>query len=152
MHYIETAVQNIDADQSCFIENISSLYESKPFGEIEQQDFINLVIEVRTDYKLKNLLTFLKKLETEIGRSSNVRWGPRQIDLDILFYNDLVYSDSEITIPHKGIIDRDFVVVPMCEIAPEFIHPEKNEKICDICNRKIKKNILRRIPQNIFIK
>ena len=69
-----------------------------------------------------------------------------------LFYNDLIYSGPQLTIPHKGITERDFVLIPMCEIAPDFIHPEINEKICDICNTNLKKNIISKIPQSILVK
>jgi len=87
-----------------------------------------------------------------MGRKNLTRWGPREIDLDILFYNDLIYNDAKLAIPHKGIAERDFVLVPLCEIAPDFIHPEINEKICDICNTELKKNIICKIPQSIFVK
>lgn len=152
MHFVETAILKIDADGECFVDKISSLYESKPFGNIKQENFINLVILIKTIYKPTVLFKFLKQIESEMGRRNSIRWGPREIDLDILFYDDLIYQDSKLTIPHKGITERDFVLVPMCEIAPNFIHPEKNKKICDICDEKMKKNIICKIPQNIFIK
>lgn len=136
----------------CEVEKISSLYESKPFGNTEQENFINLVILVKTLYEPAALFNFLKQIESEMGRKNSTRWGPREIDLDILFYDDLIYNDPQLTIPHEGIAERDFVLVPMCEIAPDFIHPEINEKICDICKTELEKNIIRKIPQSILVK
>jgi len=152
LHFIETAIKKIDAEPGCEVEKISSLYESKPFSNIEQENFINLVILVKTLFEPEALFNFLKQIESEIGRRNSTRWGPREIDLDILFYDDLICSDTQLTIPHKGIAERDFVLIPMCEIAPNFIHPEINKKICDICKAKLEKNIIRKIPQTIFVK
>ena len=87
-----------------------------------------------------------------MGRRNSTHWRPREIDLDILFYDDLIYHDDELIIPHRGIAERDFVLVPMSEIAPDFIHPELNKKICNISKSRVKKNIIRKIPQNIFVK
>ena len=83
-----------------------------------------------------------------MGRTKTTRWGPREIDLDLLFFNNEVYSDKEIKVPHEGIPYRDFVLVPLCEIAPNHIHPELNLKICDICNTE--KNIIKKLKQKIF--
>lgn len=96
-----------------------------------------------------------------VGRKKTIKWGPREIDLDVLFYNDLIYSDDEITIPHKDLMNRDFVLVPLCEIAPDFIHPELNKKISEISIFKAdgkkflvkedKTYILRKIPHRVLI-
>jgi len=152
LHFVETAIKKIDSEPGCEVEKISSLYESKPFGSTEQENFVNLVILVKTLFEPSALFNFLKQIESEIGRRNSTRWSPREIDLDILFYNDLNYNDAQLTIPHKGIAERDFVLIPMCEIAPDFIHPEINEKICDICNYELEKNIICKIPQSIFVK
>jgi len=152
LHFIETAIKKIDTEPGCEVEKISSLYETKSFGNIKQENFVNLVILIKTLFEPTVLFNFLKKIESEMGRRNSLRWGPREIDLDILFYNDLIYNDSQLTIPHKGIAERDFVLIPMCEIVPDFIHPEINEKICDICNTELEKNIICKIPQSIFVK
>jgi 2-amino-4-hydroxy-6-hydroxymethyldihydropteridine diphosphokinase len=152
LHFVEIAIKKIDAEPRCEVEKISSLYESKPFGNAKQENFINLVILVKTFFEPTELFMFLKRIETEIGRRNSIRWGPREIDLDILFYDDLIYNDPQLTIPHIGIAERDFVLVPMCEIAPNFIHPETNKNICDICNAKMVKNIMCKIPQSILVK
>jgi 2-amino-4-hydroxy-6-hydroxymethyldihydropteridine diphosphokinase len=100
-------------------------------------------------------------VEIQVGRIITTKWGPREIDLDILFFNDLVYSDDEITIPHKDLLNRDFVLVPLCEIAPDLIHPSISKKITEIiifqplCNdsfaQQKKTYILRKIPHRVLI-
>jgi len=100
-------------------------------------------------------------VETRVGRKVSTKWGPREIDLDILFYNDMVFSDDEITIPHKDLLNRDFVLVPLCEIAPDLIHPSMNKKISEIIifqsanNESLaqqkKAYILRKIPHRVLI-
>lgn len=126
-----------------------------------QGEFFNAVFRIRTQLDVKDLFRFLKSVEQKVGRKETVKWGPREIDLDILFYNDLIYSDDEITIPHKDLMNRDFVLVPLCEIAPDFIHPEVNKKISEISIFKedykessVKENktyILRKIPHRVLI-
>ncbi|NNG27706.1 MAG: 2-amino-4-hydroxy-6-hydroxymethyldihydropteridine diphosphokinase [Ignavibacteriaceae bacterium] len=152
IHFVKAAIDKIDGIPECKVEKISSLYESKPFGKTDQENFVNLVILVKTFFEPTALFNFLKQIESKMGRKNLIRWGPREIDLDILFYNDLIYNDDKLAIPHKGIAERDFVLVPLCEIAPDFIHPEINEKICDICNTELKKNVICKIPQSIFVK
>jgi 2-amino-4-hydroxy-6-hydroxymethyldihydropteridine diphosphokinase len=107
------------------------------------------------------LFKFLKLIETQVGRTATQKWGPREIDLDILFYNDIVFSDDEITIPHKDLLNRDFVLVPLNEIAPDLIHPLMNKKISEIIIFQTMSNdsfaqqkktyILRKIPHRVLI-
>lgn len=91
-----------------------------------------------------------KQIELKIGRKKGEKWGPREIDLDLLYFNDEIYSDEKLTVPHKGILDRDFVLVPLSEIAPDFIHPELKEKNSDICKRNSKENIIRVINEKLL--
>jgi len=107
------------------------------------------------------LFRFIKLVEQQVGRKVSTKWGPREIDLDILFYNDLIFSDDEITVPHKDLVNRDFVLVPLCEIAPDLIHPSMNKKISEIIifqsanNESLaqqkKAYILRKIPHRVLI-
>ena len=110
---------------------------------------------------MKELFKFLKSVETQVGRKVSTKWGPREIDLDILFHNDTVFSDDDITVPHKDLLNRDFVLVPLCEIAPDLIHPLMNKKISEIIIFQSKYNeslsqqnrtyILRKIPHRVLI-
>lgn len=101
----------------------SSLYETAAWGYTEQADFLNQALQLETDLKPLPLLNFLKKTEVEIGRVENFRYGPRLIDIDILFYDDLIRNTKKLQIPHLRIAERAFVLVPLNEIAPDFVHP-----------------------------
>ncbi len=128
----------------------SSIYETKPYGVKGQDNFLNAVIKIYTSFNLSQLFIFLKNIEDELGRKSNTKWGPREIDLDLLFFNDIVYSDEKIIIPHKEIELRDFVLTPLCEIAPDLFHPVLNQKISDICIDEKNKTIIAKIQDKIL--
>ncbi len=152
----------IEQNNYCEIEASSSIYESSPYGDVEQGNFLNAVIKIKTYLDLKDLFHFLKTVEMKVGRKITTKWGPREIDLDILFFNDLVFSDDEITIPHKDLLNRDFVIVPLIELEPEIIHPGLKKKISEIsifkndfehssvANKKT--NIIRKISRRVLIK
>lgn len=101
----------------------SQMYETEPWGIKDQPKFINMAIEVETDKKPEELLRVLKEIEKKVGRTETVKWGPRVIDLDILFYDDLILKTENLEIPHPLLHERDFVLKPLCEIAPEKKHP-----------------------------
>jgi 2-amino-4-hydroxy-6-hydroxymethyldihydropteridine diphosphokinase len=101
----------------------SSLYETIPWGVREQPLFLNMVIEAETGLKPQELLALLKNVEIEVGREESSRWGPRAIDLDILLYDDVMLNEETLTIPHPYLHERDFVLIPLCEIAPDLRHP-----------------------------
>ena len=102
----------------------SRVYETPPWGYADQPAFFNMVIAARTDLPPLALLDMLKSLETALGRRPSFRYGPRQIDLDILFYDDLVLDLPRLTIPHPRLHERAFVLVPLAEIAPDLVHPQ----------------------------
>lgn len=102
----------------------SSLYNTPPWGYTEQPDFLNQAIECLTSLEPFELLKEIKKIERKLGREKTVRYGPRIIDIDIIFYDDLIFKSDELTIPHPLMHKRDFVLKPLCEIAPDFVHPE----------------------------
>jgi 2-amino-4-hydroxy-6-hydroxymethyldihydropteridine diphosphokinase len=113
----------------------SSMIETEPWGVEEQPMFINLTVEIKTVLEPEKLLGKLKEAEAELGRTETARWGPRIIDLDILFYNDTVMSSPELEIPHPGIQEREFVLKPLCEIAPEKIHPVLGKSVREMLER-----------------
>ena len=158
---IDFAVELINESPYCEVTAVSSIYESLPYGQIEQEDFFNAVIEIKTYFEPKDLFHFLKSIEKQVGRKLAEKWGPREIDLDILFYDDLIYSDEDIKIPHKDMLNRDFVVVPLIEIAPDLIHPELHKKISEISifqtkvdeplTQTKKTYIIRKIPHKVLV-
>jgi 2-amino-4-hydroxy-6-hydroxymethyldihydropteridine diphosphokinase len=102
---------------------VSPIYQTPPWGYTDQPDFLNLVFKAETSLSPQELLKFLKMLETELGRKPGIRFGPRLIDLDILFYDDLVLDVEGLSIPHPRLVERAFVLVPLVAIAPELVHP-----------------------------
>lgn len=110
----------------------SSNIETEPWGVKVQPKFINIAVEIETGVEPKELLRLLKKIESEMGRLTTFRWGPRVIDLDILFYDDLVIKTPDLEIPHPGIKDRDFVLRPLAEIAPDLVHPILKKSIKEL--------------------
>ena len=102
----------------------SHIYQTPPWGFSNQPSFLNQVIEIKTKLDPEALLSKLKLIEKVLGREDTFRYGPRCIDLDILFYGNDIYHSETLDIPHPMIAKRAFVLVPMNELAPEFIHPK----------------------------
>ena len=115
----------------------SSLYETEAWGLKEQNNFLNQAILIKTGLNPSALLTELKAIEKELGRIETTKWGPRVIDIDILFYGNEITNLPDLKIPHPYIQDRRFTLAPMGEIAPEFVHPVIKKtmvellKLCD---------------------
>ena len=105
------------------IKSVSSFYETEPLGVEDQPEFINAVAKVSTLLSPLNLLNSLKEVEKQLGRDRTERWGPRVIDLDLLIYEDFVLESQELTIPHKELHKRRFVLEPLSEIEPWLEHP-----------------------------
>lgn len=148
LDFIRKAIQEFINRNDCRVVSVSSVYETRPFGNIHQANFYNCAAEVRTSLSIIEFFYLLKKIEKELGRIKSERWGPREIDLDLLFFDSEIFKNDELKVPHDGIAFRDFVLIPLCEIAPNFIHPELNQKICDICNNE--KNVIKKLEQKIF--
>lgn len=143
--YIKHALKLISQKENSVIEKISSVYDTKPYGVKEQGNFYNAVAKIKTELSLYDFFIFCKEVEKETGRTQSLRWGEREIDIDILFYNNEIYSDENITVPHKEILMRDFVIVPLIEIEPDLIHPVKKQKLSHVDFESIEQNIIRRI-------
>jgi 2-amino-4-hydroxy-6-hydroxymethyldihydropteridine diphosphokinase len=103
----------------------SSIYETEPWGFIDQPRFLNAVVEITTSLQPVSLLELAKTIEGEVGREPTFRWGPRHIDIDILLYADgVIHQDNpDLQIPHARMTERAFVLVPLAELAPELLHP-----------------------------
>ena len=102
---------------------VSTLIETKAYGGATQEDFINGVLECETLYSPERLLLRLQEEEQLADRKREIHWGPRTLDLDVLFYEDEIWDKAHLTIPHPDMINRDFVLKPMAELAPNFVHP-----------------------------
>lgn len=113
----------------------SSLHNTSPWGYRKQPDFLNLAVECLTSLEPLNLLRVLKEIERDLGRKSTFRYGPRVIDIDIILYEDIVLKTDELTIPHPMMHLREFVLKPLCEIAPNFVHPELGVTVIELFKR-----------------
>ena len=102
----------------------SSVYETVPWGYADQPDFLNCVLEIRTTLSPLQLLQLAKDVERELGREWSPRYGPRVIDLDILFWGSAIINEADLQIPHPRLHQRAFVLMPLAELAPRLVHPE----------------------------
>ncbi len=121
-NYIRSA-EHLIAYRCGRITSQSAVYESDAWGLKDQSSFLNKAIKIMTNHHADNLLINLKNIEREIGRKPSVKWGPRVIDLDILFYGNESITNQQLTIPHPYLHERRFTLVPLNEIAPDWEHP-----------------------------
>ncbi len=128
---IKEALKNLES-KSLKILKKSPVYETKPYGVEKQPDFLNCVVEVETSLSPENLLKALLDIEKEMGRVREIHWGPRIIDLDILFYDDFIIDEENLKIPHPDIQNRYFVLKPLSDIAPQLLHPLLKKSIKEL--------------------
>jgi len=123
------AIESLSARPELTLIASSSLYQSEPFGITDQDWFVNSVVQLTTPLSPEELLRVCLSTEQAMGRTHTEKWGPRIIDLDILFYDDLILKQEGLEIPHPGIFERSFVLEPMNEIASDFVHPKLRKTI-----------------------
>ncbi|NMA55321.1 MAG: 2-amino-4-hydroxy-6-hydroxymethyldihydropteridine diphosphokinase [Firmicutes bacterium] len=114
------------------VTEISPLIETEPYGYQNQDTFLNGACIVKTNLSPLELLKLLQDIEQEMGRVRKIRWGPRNIDLDIIFYDDLIMDENELKIPHPDAHNRLFVLGPIYELAPFFVHPIYNKTVAQL--------------------
>lgn len=116
--------------------DISSIYETEPVGYKDQEWFANAVIKIETDLEPHDLLIECMRIEKQLGRdrSTEERWGPRTLDLDILFYDDRIIAEEDLRIPHPRMHERAYALVPMLELDPDFVHPIIGKTVIDLHN------------------
>jgi len=130
--FIEKAVNEIkNIPESKFIVS-SSVYETEAWGKTDQDDFLNCVVEIYSDLSAETLLKKLKDIEKQIGRIENKKWSEREIDIDLLFYGNEIIENDLISIPHREIENRKFVLVPFAELNPDFLHPVLKKTIQEL--------------------
>lgn len=121
--FLKEAIEKIAESDKISIRRVSSVYESQPVGYENQGWFLNLVVEVQTSFEPVPLLEHLLSVEEQMGRKRGKKWGPRNIDLDMLFYENHIIDSDRLTVPHPRMHQRRFVLEPLAQIAPEFLHP-----------------------------
>ncbi|WP_051624173.1 2-amino-4-hydroxy-6-hydroxymethyldihydropteridine diphosphokinase [Clostridium akagii] len=134
---IHSAIEKIGIATST-VPKVSKLYETKPVGYIEQEDFLNCVIEIKTLFKPEELLVELLGIEGQLKRERTIKWGPRTIDLDVLLFDDEIVSQENLIVPHPRMHERLFVLQPLCDLAPYKLHPVLRERIINLKENLIK--------------
>lgn len=105
------------------------IYTSKAVGYTDQPDFLNTAVVAETDLSLQELMRFIKDTEQKVGRIKRFRWGPREIDIDIILYGDQIYQDDSLEIPHPRFRERDFVLKPLCDLNPQAVDPVTGKSV-----------------------
>jgi 2-amino-4-hydroxy-6-hydroxymethyldihydropteridine diphosphokinase len=122
LEFLRTAAYKINKNSQIEIKKESSVYITKPYGYLEQEDFLNAVLLIETFLNPEKLLDAILNIEKEMGREREIEWGPRKIDIDILFYDSIIYQSSDLIIPHPEIEKRAFVMIPLLEICEEELY------------------------------
>lgn len=139
---IGNAVKALDNDSSIEVLDISSIYETLPYGNVKQENFLNCAVRICTGYSPEELFVFVKNVEKNIGRIESERWGPREIDIDILLYDDITFKSENLIIPHEDLMNRDFVVTPLLELEPDIQMPGDDIFLKELSG--FEKNIIRK--------
>ena len=140
--YLKNALLALESNSKVSIIATSSIYETKPYGDIPQKNYFNGAVLIETEYSPNEIYLLIKKIEKEVGRTDSVRWGEREIDIDIILIDSLIFENKNITIPHKEYDLRDFVLIPICEIDPKVIDPKTGVKLADRIKSLNKKYII----------
>ena len=121
--YLDEAVEKLKNHPYCKVVKVSDYITTEPYGGVEQDVFLNGALEIKTLLYPAELLALLNRIEAEAGRERTIHWGPRTLDLDILFYDDCIIDSPALTVPHIDMQNRGFVLIPMSQIAPYLRHP-----------------------------
>lgn len=139
-NYLKEAINKICAEKGVELVKQSSFIATKPWGYLDQEDFLNSVIEIETIFEADELMDLLLKIELELNRKREIKWGPRTIDLDILMYDEVISSNEKVILPHPRMHEREFVLKPLNEIAPNLMHPVLNKRIFTLLEELNSKN------------
>jgi 2-amino-4-hydroxy-6-hydroxymethyldihydropteridine diphosphokinase len=120
---LEQALEYLGDTSDLKLKKISGFYETEPWGGVEQDSFLNLVVELESMMEPLKLLHKCQQIEEKLGRTRSVRWGPRTIDIDILIYNNKTIKTPELILPHPYLEEREFVLAPLREIEPKLLLP-----------------------------
>lgn len=129
---MKEAIKKIGKSGSISIKRISPVYETQPVGYENQGWFLNLVVEAETSLEPLPLLEYVLSIEEQMGRKREEKWGPRNVDLDLLLYNNRILNTDRLVIPHPRMHQRRFVLTPLAQIAPELLHPVLKKKIGEL--------------------
>lgn len=123
LYHLKEAIRGLHTHDQISVLSVSSIYETAPVGYTEQADFLNIAAGIETELGAHELLAVCQKIERELGRVRDIRWGPRIVDLDILLYNNDNIETGDLVVPHPRMHERAFVLIPLLEVAPTIAHP-----------------------------
>ena len=129
---LNNAIKKINETEGIKVSKISSFIKTEPWGNENQDEFLNGALKLETYLTPKELMSELLRIESELGRVREIKWGPRVIDLDIILFDDIISNDEFVIIPHPLMHLRDFVLKPLNEIAQYALHPLKNKRIFEL--------------------
>ena len=132
--YLLQGIQGLQDRKDCRVTAVSSFLRTAPYGGVAQDDFLNACLELDTLLTPEELLDVMHEIEQEAGRERLIHWGPRTLDLDIIFYDDIVYDTPELHIPHIDMQNRDFVLNPLAELCPAYRHPLLKKTVEELKN------------------
>lgn len=130
--FLTDGIEYLRSNKYIRVLSVSEIIETKPYGNTDQDDFLNGALKLETLLPPEEMLGVVHDAENAAGRVRNEHWGPRTLDMDILLYDDLIINTEDLTIPHADMLNRDFVLKPLCEIAPYAYHPVANKRICEL--------------------
>ena len=140
--YLASGVRQIELDPGVRLVATSTVYETPPIGYTPQPHFLNAVVSIETAVAPAELLRILRRVEDDHGRQRRIRWGPRTLDLDLLIHGAEIVETEELILPHPRLTARCFVLVPLCEIAPDLSHPVSGKALQEyeselVCSREV---------------
>lgn len=146
--YIRMGVEGLGEHPLCRVKRVAPFYTTTPYGGVCQEDFINTVMEVETLLSPEMLLDRMQETEQKAGRERKLHWGPRTLDLDLIFYDDQIIHTDRLTVPHPDMGNRDFVLTPLCALNPGYVHPvcrltvaQMSERLAEKGEKYIKNNV-----------
>ena len=121
--FLDKAVELLRSDSKIIVKKIADYIETEPYGNVEQDKFLNTALEITTLYTPEELLKVANEIEAKLDRVRTIKWGPRTIDIDIIFYDDKIINTKDLIVPHKEMHLREFVLKPLMELKPSYVHP-----------------------------
>ncbi len=151
LDYLNRSLKLLASIKRVRILKCSSVYETQPVGVADQPLFLNMVVELESELSPYEIFNNLKRIEKVLGRTVTGRWGPREIDLDLLYYGNKILDDGKLSIPHPEITNRKFVLVPLKEIAPEFCDPVELKSIENLLSECTDTSEVRKTDSSVSI-
>lgn len=150
--YLNRALSELIGLHQTIVKNYSSVYETEPVGVKGQPKFLNMVVELDSTLRPDDLVRELKEIEQRVGRTFSEHWGPREIDLDLLYYGGEMLNETALQVPHPEISNRRFVLVPLKEIAAEFQDPLRHLSIEELLHGCSDTSFVRKTTQQMSVK